>query len=160
MIVEKDRVVSFHYTLSELDGEKFESSIDSEAMLLLYGHGGVIAGVEQALAGHKSGDEFSVTVSPDEAYGRRIENRIQRVSRKKLPNAKRIKVGDRTTLNTDQGRRDVTVVKVGRTVVDVDANHPLAGRTLVFDIQVLDVREAQTEEIAHGHAHPPGGHAH
>jgi FKBP-type peptidyl-prolyl cis-trans isomerase SlyD len=160
MIIERDRVVRFHYTLSELDGEKLESSADGESMVMLYGHGGVIPGVEQALAGHSAGDRFSVTVPPEQAYGRRIEGRVRRVPKKLVPNAKRIKAGDRTVLNSNQGQYDVTVVKVGRTVVDVDSNHPLAGLSLVFDIEVLEVREAQAEEITHGHVHGPGGHGH
>ena len=160
MVIERDRVVSFHYTLSESGGEMSETSTGGEPLTLLFGYGNVIAGVEDALAGHVAGDRFSVEVPPARGYGERREGNVRRVSKKHLPNPKALRPGDRTSLTTEQGQHDVTVVKVGRTVVDVDLNHPLAGRTLSFDIEVIDVRAADEEEIAHGHVHGPGGHGH
>ena len=160
MVIERDRVVSFHYTLSEQGGDMSESSLGGEPLTMLFGYGNVIAGVENALAGHVAGDRMSVQVAPEDGYGERRDGNVRRVPKKHVPNPKRLKPGDRTTLTTEQGQHDVTVVKVGRTVVDVDLNHPLAGRTLSFDIEVLDVRAADEEEIAHGHVHGPGGHEH
>lgn len=160
MIIERDRVVSFHYTLREQGGELTETSIGGEPLTMLFGHGNVIAGVENALAGRLAGDQFTVQVAPEDGYGERREGSVRRVPKKHVPNPKGLKPGDRTTLTTEQGQHDVTVVKVGRTVVDVDLNHPLAGRTLSFDIEVIDVRAADAQEIAHGHAHGPGGHGH
>jgi FKBP-type peptidyl-prolyl cis-trans isomerase SlyD len=69
-------------------------------------------------------------------------------------------VGDTTMLSSKDGQRVVTVVKVGQSVIDVDLNHPMAGRTLVFDLEVMSVRDATPEEIEHGHAHELGGQAH
>ena len=160
MVIERDRVVSFHYTLTEQGGDMTETSTGGEPMTMLFGHGDVIAGVESALTGHVAGDRITVQVPPGSGYGERREGNVRRVSKKHVPDSKRLKPGDRTTLTTAQGRHDVTVVKVGRTVVDVDLNHPLAGRTLSFDIEVIDVRAADEEEIAHGHVHGPGGHGH
>lgn len=160
MIVERDRVVRIHYTLTGEDGEIIESSRDGEPLTMLHGRGGVIAGVEKALEGRTAGDRFEVTLTPDEGYGRRLDGRVQRVPRKHVHGPKRLKPGDTAVVGTRDGDRDVTVVKVGRTVVDVDLNHPLAGRTLTFAMEVLDVRPAEPDEIAHGHAHGPGGHAH
>ena len=153
MVIERDRVVSFHYTLSEQGSAMTETSLGGEPLTMLYGYRNVVAGVEAALAGHVAGDRFSVRVPPESGYGERGENNVRRVSKKHVPN-------DRTTLTSDQGQHDVTVLKVGRTVVDVDLNHPLAGRTLDFDIEVVAVRAAEAEELAHGHAHGGGGHGH
>ena len=160
MIIERDRVVRFHYSFAGDGGEVIESSREREAVAVLQGHGNIVRGVDEALAGRAAGDSFQVTVAPEEGYGRRIDGRTQRVPKKHVRGPKRLKPGDQVILETNQGVRDVTVLKVGRTVVDVDLNHPLAGQTLVFDIEILEVREAQPEELAHGHVHGPGGHGH
>lgn len=160
MIIERDRVVSFHYTMTEQNGDMTETSTGGEPLMMLFGHSNIVAGVEEALAGHVAGDQFSVEVPPQSGYGERSEGNTRRVSKKHVPNPKSLKPGDRTTLTSEQGQHDVTVIKVGRTVVDVDLNHPLAGRTLLFDIEVINVRAADEEEIAHGHVHGPGGHGH
>ena len=160
MIIERNHVVSFHYSLSAQDGAEVESSRDGDPVAVLQGHGNVVRGVDDALIGRGSGDRFQVTVPPEQAYGLRVDGRIQRVPKKRLSGPRKMKPGDQVTLHTTEGVRDVTVVKVGRTVVDVDLNHPLAGQTLTFDIEITGVREAEPEELAHGHVHGPGGHHH
>ena len=160
MIVERDRVVRFHYTLSDEDGTPFDSSHAGDPVAVLHGHGNVIAGVEEALAGRAEGDRFQVTVPPEKGYGPRREGRTERVPRKRVRGPRRMQPGDAVIIRTVQGPREVVVVKVGRTVVDVDLNHPLAGRTLLFDVEVVEVREATPQEIDHGHVHGPGGHHH
>ena len=160
MVIERDRVVRFHYSFAGEDGQVIESSREHDPVAVLQGHGNIVRGVDDALVGHAAGDSFQVTVAPEDAYGRRMEGRTRRVAKKHVRGPKRLKPGDQVLLETTQGIRDVTVLKVGRTVVDVDMNHPLAGQTLVFDIEILEVREAGPEEIAHGHVHGPGGHAH
>ena len=160
MIAERDSVVRFHYTLCDEGGTAIESSRDREPVAVLQGHGNVLPGVDDALAGRSAGERFSVTLAPEQAYGARREGRTERVPRKRVRGPKRLQPGDPVVIRTLDGPREVTVIKVGRTVVDVDLNHPLAGRTLQFDIEVLEVREATAEEIAHGHVHGPGGHQH
>jgi FKBP-type peptidyl-prolyl cis-trans isomerase SlyD len=160
MVIESDRVVSFHYTLSEQGSGMTETSTGGEPLTMLFGHRNAVAGVEAALEGHVAGDRFSVQVPPESGYGERGEKNVRRVSKKHIPNRKGLKAGDRTTLTSEQGQHDVTVLKVGRTVVDVDLNHPLAGRILDFDIEVVAVRAADAQELAHGHVHGPGGHGH
>ena len=159
MKVEKDKVVSFHYSLSEESGAPVE---DSRApLVILFGHGNLIAGLEQAMAGHVAGDRFDVVVPPAQGYGERREDATQRVPKKYFSDAEHLQPGMTTVLNTKQGRQQVvTVTKVGSSVIDVDLNHPMAGKTLHFAIEITDVREATTEELAHGHVHGPGGHAH
>ena len=160
MNITKDSVVQFHYTLTDEQGTQVESSFNSDPIAYLHGHKNMIVGVEKALEGKAAGDEFSVTVTPEEGYGERQEDAIQRVPVKHLQGAKVWKPGMIAKVNTEQGERQLTVVKAGRFMVTVDLNHPLSGKTLTFDIKVEDVREATQEEIEHGHAHGVGGHQH
>ncbi|MEV8519914.1 peptidylprolyl isomerase [Dyella marensis] len=157
----KDKVISLHYTLT-VDGEKVESSLDrNEPLWVLLGHGQLIPGLEKALDGHEAGASLQVEVAPEEGYGVRQDGQIQRVPKKYFQNGARLKVGDTTVLALKQGgQRVVTVHKVGMSAIDVDLNHPMAGKTLHFDVTVNEVRDGSEEEIQHGHAHPPGAEAH
>ena len=160
MIVEKGKVVSFHYTLKNTDGEEMESSREHDPMIYLHGSNNIIVGLEKAMEGRTTGDAFEVTVEPEEAYGVRNEGNIQRVSMKKLKGIGKIIPGQILNLQTNQGPVQVTVIKVGRFNVDVDANHPLAGQKLTFDVEITNIRDATMEETKHGHVHGPGGHHH
>ena len=157
-------VVQFHYTLKNEAGKELESSHGSDPLAYLHGYKNMLVGVENALADKEAGDKFSVTLQPEEAYGERKEDMTQRVPVKHLQglpskNAK-WKAGMTAVVETEQGQRQVTVLKPGRFMVTVDINPPLAGKVLTFDLEVLDVREATAEEIDHGHAHGVGGHHH
>ena len=161
MQVEKDKVVSFHYSLSDDAGNAIEDSRAHEPLVILYGRGNIIAGLEQALAGRAAGDHFDVVVSPAQGYGERREDFTQRVPKKYFRDAEHLKPGDTTVLTTQNGRQQaVQIIKVGSSVIDVDLNHPMAGKTLHFGIEITDVRDASEEEIAHGHVHGAGGHHH
>lgn len=160
MKAEANSVVIFHYDLTDADGSKVESSRGREPLAILHGAGNVIPGVEAAMEGRGAGERFSVTVPPEQGYGARRENFTQRVPKKYFRDADKLKPGMQTMLSTADGPRVVTVSKVGQTVIDVDLNHPMAGRTLNFDIEIMEVREASEEEKAHGHVHGPGGHDH
>jgi len=159
MDIQKDRIVSFHYNVSEPGQATLESSRSGNPLVILYGRGNIIPGLEQGLLGHQAGESFEVTVPPDQAYGEYREGLTQRVPRKHFKGAK-IVPGMQVVLPTRDGQRPMTVLKVGVSVVDVDLNHPMAGKTLSFAIEVLDVREATAEEMDHGHAHGDGGHQH
>ncbi len=160
MTITRNKVVSIHYTLSNSRGEVMESSREREPMNYLHGSGNIIKGLEEALEGKTAGDVFQVTVQPADAYGERRPANMQRVSAKHFRNPKSLKPGQVVGLQTRQGPVQVTVVKVGRFNIDVDANHPLAGQALTFDVEVTDVRDATDEEKAHGHVHGPGGAQH
>ena len=160
MQVAKDKVVAFHYTLTDETGSKIDSSREAEPLAILHGHGALIPGVEAALEGKVVGDKFDVSVPPEQGYGLRDEERTQRVPKKYFQDGERLKPGMVTMLRSQQGVHQVTVIKVGATVIDIDGNHPLAGKTLNFDIEITDVRDASAEELAHGHVHGPGGHHH
>jgi len=160
MKIENKKVVSFHYTLSNAEGEQIESSRERQPMEYLHGAGNIIPGLEKAMAGKTTGDCFEVTVEPPEAYGEHNEEGVQRIPAKHFKSTDRLKAGQTAVLNTQQGQVQVTIVKVGRFNVDVDRNHPLAGKTLTFDVEITDVRDASAEEISHGHSHGPGGAHH
>ncbi len=160
MKITENSVVSFHYTLKNANGEQLESSRDHEAMQYMHGKGNIIKGLEKALQGREAGETFSVTVEPAEAYGEKKPANIQRVSAKHFRHPKALKPGQVVGLQTQQGPVQVTIVKVGRFNVDVDANHPLAGQALTFDVEITAVREATPEEVDHGHVHGPGGVEH
>ncbi len=159
MQIAKNHVVSFHYRLTGEDGAVIDSSYEhDEPLRALIGSGNIIPGLEEALIGHAQGDHFDVTVVPDKAYGPRRENTIQRVSKKYFQHPKRLQPGATTILNLrDGGHQAVTVHKVGMTMIDVDTNHPLAGKTLHFAIEIAAVREATAEEQEHHHVHGPDG---
>jgi FKBP-type peptidyl-prolyl cis-trans isomerase SlyD len=158
----KDKVISFHYTLT-VDGEKVESSVEGgEPLWILLGHGQLIPGLEAGLEGKSVGDTFDVTIEPEQGYGPRQDGLTQRVPKKYFPQqGKGLKVGTSTVLSLKEGGNRVVVVqKIGSSVVDVDLNHPMAGKTLTFNVDVQNVRDASPEEIEHGHAHPNGDAAH
>jgi len=160
MIVEKDKVVSFHYTLKNAAGEQMETSREKDPMIYLHGANNIIVGLEKAMEGHSIEDEFVVTVEPEDAYGIRNEKNVQRVSLKRLKGIGKISAGQVLNLQTNKGQVQVTVLKVGRFNVDVDGNHPLAGEQLTFEVEVMDIRDATEEELEHRHVHGPGGHQH
>lgn len=160
MNIENGKVVSFHYILKNEQGEQLESSHDQEAMSYLHGSSNIIVGLENAMTGREAGESFSVTVQARDAYGERKEGHIQRIPIKRLGKNPRPKVGQVLNFQTDQGPVQVTVVKIGKFNLDVDANHPLAGKILTFDVEITAVRDATEEETSHGHAHGAGGHNH
>lgn len=162
MKIEDKKVVAFHYTLTDDGGETLDTSRErDEPMLYLHGADNIIKGLEKAMEGREAGDRFQVSIPPGEAYGERREANVQRVSLKKLGmKPQRLRPGMVLNLQTTQGPASVTVLKVGRFNVDVDANHPLAGRSLNFDVEIVEVRDATGEETEHGHAHGAGGHQH
>ena len=159
MIITKDSVVQLHYRVSDASG-LIEDSAKGEPMLYLHGHQNMLPAIEQALEGKSAGDELSLVVEPKDAYGERDDNAIQSIQVKHLKGAKKWAPGMTAIVETEHGPRQVKIVKVGMFKAEVDVNHPLAGKTLTFDLNVVSVRPATAEEIAHGHAHGAGGHHH
>ncbi len=146
--------------MTDSDENLLEDMTDKMPMAYLHGHGGLLKGLEEAMQGHQVGDEFSVTLEPKDAYGPRRDNAEQKIPMKHLQGAKRWKKGMIGVVQTEQGRRRVTVIKPGKFMVLVDFNHPFAGLTLTFQVKIMDIRAATAEELAHGHAHGVGGHQH
>ncbi|PLW84472.1 peptidylprolyl isomerase [Kineobactrum sediminis] len=160
MKISQQTVVNFHYTLRNEQGEELESSRDADTTAYLHGANNIIPGLEAALSGLEPGAHTEVTLAPEDAYGQRKEAQVQKVPVKHLVYQGKLKPGMTVQLNTSEGRHPVTVTRVGRHSAEIDTNHPLAGQTLVFDIDIVEVRAATPEEISHGHAHGVGGHHH
>ena len=158
MHIEKNRVVTLHYTLRDDQGSVIDSSSGRGPLSYLHGKGNIIPGLEQALAGKAAGDKLDVTVAPAQGYGLRDERLVQIVPRHKFGEVAGLSPGMQVRATGAQGPRLVTVVRVDRDFVTVDGNHPLAGRTLHFSVEVAEVRKATPEEVSHGHVHGPGGH--
>ncbi|MGH8027208.1 MAG: FKBP-type peptidyl-prolyl cis-trans isomerase [Pseudoxanthomonas sp.] len=159
MKIAKDSVVRFHYTVSEVGQESLESSKDREPLAILYGHGNIIPGLETAMLDREAGASFGVDVAAADAYGEKRDGLSQRVPKKHF-GAQKLEPGMQVVLQTNFGPRAVTIQKVGMSVVDVDLNHPMAGKDLHFDVEIVEVREASAEELEHGHVHGDGGHHH
>lgn len=160
LAVVRNRVVGIRYAMRSAAGEVLEDTFAGEPTMVLYGQDGLIKGLSDALSGKHPGARFTVDLPPALAFGERDDSQTQRISKKHFPKGQKFAPGDVTALKTEQGTRPVTVIKVGRTVVDVDLNHPRAGEHLTMDVLVESVREATPEERSHGHAHGPGGHQH
>lgn len=159
MKIANNHVVRFHYSVAEAGQSSNESSFGGQPMAILTGHKNIIPGLETAMLGREKGERFEVTVPCAEAYGERQDGLTQRIPKKHFGN-QRLRPGMRVVLQTSYGPRAVTVLKVGMSVVDVDLNHPMAGKDLQFDIEIVDVREATPEEIEHRHVHGDGGVEH
>ncbi|MGH8377556.1 MAG: FKBP-type peptidyl-prolyl cis-trans isomerase [Gammaproteobacteria bacterium] len=160
MRIVKDTVVSIDYTLTDKDGAILDRSKKQEPLVYLHGSGNIIPGLEEALDGKAAGDSLQVTVPPEKAYGLRDEAMTQKVPRKLFDAANQIKPGMRFHTEGKHGQHTVTVTAVDSEHVTVDANHPLAGKTLDFDVKVLEVRAATGGDLEHGHVHGAHDHHH
>ncbi len=160
MQIAKDSVVAIDYTLTDDTGRVLDTSKDREPLSYLHGQGHIIPGLEAALDGKSVGDELKVTIPPEQAYGIRDERMIQNVPASAFSGVPEIKAGMQFQANTPGGPRVVTVVGVEADQVKIDANHPLAGVTLNFQVKIMEVRQASADELSHGHTHGTGGHHH
>lgn len=159
MNIAKNSVVEFHYKVTE--GEQLlEDSTGNNPLIYLHGAGGLFPTMEQAFVDKTVGDKFDVTLTPEQSYGERREGALQRIPLKHLQGAKKWVAGMTAVVESNQGRQEVTLVKVGRFNADCDLNHPFAGKTLNFAIEVISVRAATEDELSHGHAHAKGGCGH
>ena len=157
MKVAKDIVVSLAYQVKTEDGVVVDQSTAEAPLDYLHGHNNLIVGLEKALEGREAGDKFEVTVAPEEAYGEHMAEMVQRVPADVFQGVDEITVGMRFLADTDQGPIPVEVTEVDGDFVVVDGNHMLAGQTLTFNAEVVALRAATEEEIAHGHIHQGGG---
>ena len=160
MTIKNNSVVQFHYTLKNSSGDTLESSLEQQPTTYLHGYNNIISGLEASMDGQTVGDTFNTIVEAKDGYGLRREGSIQRVPIKHLMGAKKWRPGMVATVQTEQGQKQVTIIKAGKFMADVDNNHLLAGKTLHFDIEIVDIRDASAEEIAHKHVHGAGGHHH
>ena len=156
----KDKVVAIHYTLTGDDGEVVDSSQGQEPLQYLHGYGEIIVGLEKNLEGMKPGDDFKVKIAPDEGYGGYDNELVHQVPLEALQGVEDVEIGMVFTTETEHGTAQFVVTEVECDKVTLDANHPLAGKNLNFEGSVVEVRDASSEEISHGHAHGADGHHH
>ena len=156
MQISDNKVALIHYTLTNGDGEVLDSSDGAEPLAYVHGQGNLVPGLEKALAGKQQSDKLEVSVVPEEGYGPVVDEMIQTVPRDAFAGVEEINVGMRFEASTAGGPVSVEVTKVEGDEVTVDGNHPLAGQTLNFDVEVMEVRDATEDELAHGHVHGEG----
>ena len=160
MIAGKNSVVLMDYTVKDDEGNLIDTSSGQEPLAFILGMGNIIPGLERAFVGKKKGDAFLVRVKPEEGYGERDESLVEVVPRGQFAGIKDLRVGMQLQAQTDEDIMVVTVVRITDKEVTVDANHPLAGKSLNFDVKVVEVRAATNDELSHGHVHGLGGHNH
>ena len=157
-VVSEGKVVVFHYTLTDDDGEQIETSREGEPLPYLHGAGKIVPGLEEEMEGKSAGDTFQVEVAPDQGYGEERGPGPQEVDRSEFPEDVDLYEGMAFTAEAEGGQElPLWITNIDGDTIQVDQNHPLAGETLNFDVEIVDVRDATDEEIDHGHAHGLGG---
>lgn len=158
-VIKDDVVVKFNYTLTDSEGQVIDQS-NGQPLAYLHGAANIIPGLEKALTGKTVGDKLTVNVPAAEAYGEYYAEMVQEVPREMFQGVENIDVGMQFQPQAEDGIQIVTVKAVQDDVIIIDGNHPLAGRDLNFDVEIVDIREATQEELDHGHVHGDGGHHH
>jgi FKBP-type peptidyl-prolyl cis-trans isomerase SlyD len=156
MSIEDNKVVTLEYTVTATTGEVIDSSEGTEPLVYLHGAQNIVPGLENALAGKTVDDAFVVTVVAADAYGEKSDEMMQQVPASAFEGVDNVEVGMEFHADTPQGPMPIIVTAVEDDMVTVDANHPLAGRDLIFDVKITDVRDATEEELENGHIHGPG----
>lgn len=162
MTITKNKVALIHYTLKDNTGEVLDSSEGRDPLAFIQGIGNIIVGLEEKLEGKAAGDKIETVVSPEKGYGVRSDDNVHKVPLESFQaeGDEKLEVGMQVQVETNQGVSIADVAAIEGEEVTLDLNHPLAGETLHFNVEVVDVREATKEELDHGHAHGPGGHHH
>jgi len=160
MKIAQNTVVTLNYTLKNGDGILLDTSEGRELLVYLHGVGGLIPGLEKELDGREKGTKLKAVIPPTEAYGDRNEELVQVVSKDGFQGVEELQVGMQVQLDNDQNPEIASISKIEGNDVTLDMNHPLAGMTLHFDVDIVEIREADEEEIIHGHVHGPDGHHH
>jgi FKBP-type peptidyl-prolyl cis-trans isomerase SlyD len=160
MEIQDGVIVGMHYTLKDDKGEVLDTSDGQDPMVFLYGFGNIISGLEKAIEGKSVGDKLDVSIEPEDGYGIRDEGLQQEVDRGDFEGIADIEVGMRFQAETEDGNVPIRVVALEGDTVTVDGNHELAGERLHFSVSIESIREAEQEEITHGHVHGDGGHHH
>ena len=161
MRISEQKVVTMNYEVADDQGQLIDRSEEGGPLAYIHGNGQLIPGLETALEGRGKGDKVAVDVPPEQGYGERDEEGVQTVARNQFDDSVEIEVGMQfEAQDDDEGHQIVTVAAVDGENITLDTNHPLAGKNLRFKVEILDVRDASTEELSHGHVHGPGGHDH
>jgi len=160
MKISANKVVVLHYAVSDSEGTLIDSSYDHKPLAVIQGTGYLIPGLENALEDRQAGDKFEVDVKAEEAYGERHDGFVQSLPKEMFAGIEDLDVGSQLRASTDEGEQTVIVIDISDDEITVDGNHPLAGIDLNFDVEIIEVRDATEEELAHGHVHGEGGCGH
>ena len=161
MRISEQKVVTMNYEVADDQGQLIDRSEEGGPLAYIHGNGQLIPGLETALEGRGKGDKVAVDVPPEQGYGERDEEGVQIVARNQFDDSVEIEVGMQFEAQDDDDEHQiVTVAAVDGENITLDTNHPLAGKNLRFEVEILDVRDASAEELSHGHVHGPGGHDH
>ena len=154
------RVIGFHYTLTDKSGTVLDSSIGDEPLYFLENSQQIIPGLEKVIALMNTGDKKKIEVLAADAYGDVNPELVVKVKRTQFPPDAQLTVGDQFQVNNDQHSPVFTIMSIDNDEVTVDGNHPMAGKDLFFDVEIIGMRDATAEEMSHGHAHGAHGHGH
>ena len=154
------KVIGMHYTLTNSSGEELDSSVGKEPLYYLHGFGNIVSGLEEALLGKRKGDKISVSIPPEKGYGVLDDKNMLQVEKKQFEGAENIKVGMEIQTQGKKGLQLFVVSKIFGETIILDGNHPLAGETLNFEVEILEARNASHQELEHVHVHGSGGHHH
>ena len=160
MVIAQHSVVSINYTLKDSEGKVLDTSEGREPLIYLHGVGALIPGLEKELEGKSAGEDVNAVIPPEEAYGEKRDDLLKVVSKGGFQGDEEMQVGMQVQLQTEHGPAVAVISKIEGNDVTLDLNHPLADMTLHFAVNIVEVRAATEEEIAHGHVHGPGGHHH
>ena len=152
------RVITLHYTLTDASGKVLENSFSKSPLQFLEGAGNIIPGLEQEVVSLQTGDKKVVKIAPKDAYGEKQDNLIVKADRAQFPTDIPLEVGAQFRSGPNQHDPVFTVIAIAEKEVTLDGNHPLAGQELNFDVEIMGIRAATKEELAHGHVHGPDGH--
>ena len=160
-MIEKNKVICITYCLKDIKGQEFDRADKNKPLEYLHGCGNIVPGLENALAGLKVGDKKEVTVKPEEGYGEILTDLKMELERKAFPLDQKLAPGMQFMAELSDGKKHpFNVIEIKGDKVHVDGNHPLAGETLHFSVEITKIRNATPEELKHGHAHGEGGHHH
>ncbi|MBT3241845.1 MAG: peptidylprolyl isomerase [Bacteroidetes bacterium] len=160
MKIDANKVVAINYTLKSDDGTVLDSSEGKSPLPYIQGTGQLIPGLEKELEGKEVGEKMDIVIAPAEAYGEVNKEMVFDVSKEGFRGNEELKVGMQVEVEMDKGKSIAAVTKIEDDNVTLDLNHPLAGMTLHFNVEIMEVRKASEEELSHGHVHGPGGHQH
>ena len=160
MSIAANSVVTMHYELKNAEGEMIESTRNHQPISFLTGHQQILPKLEEKILASNVGDTFEITLQPADAYGDFIPEYVKEVSRFDFPPDTQIEPGMDFIATIDNQEMMFFVKEVNGDNVTIDFNHPLAGQTLVFNVEIVEARPATPEELSHGHVHGPGGHHH
>ncbi len=156
-----NKVISFNYTLKDDTGEVLDSTLNKAPLTFISGMNQILPKLEEAIDGMLIGGRKNVKVGAADAYGEYDGKAVQNIKKEQFPPEANLEVGMRYVANApDGGQMPFTITEVKENDITVDFNHPLAGKDLEFDVELVDIRDATPEELSHGHVHGPGGHHH